>query len=101
MLNLMKYEARRQVFSKGIILGIFFVLVAAFLGFYWQGVETGVTMMLALMSFAALMVILFASFSEICIFLPINYTFIIFIVVYGFEFVLSLGFDPRTLTLKV
>ena len=62
MLNLMKYEARRQVFSKGIILGIFFVLVAAFLGFYWQGEETGVTMMLALMSFAALMVMVFAPF---------------------------------------
>ena len=62
MLNLMKYEARRQVFSKGIILGIFFVLVAAFLGFYWQGEETGVTMMLALMSFAALMVMIFAPF---------------------------------------
>ena len=62
MLKLMKYEARRQVFSKGIILGILFVLVAAFFGFYWKGVDYGVTIVLALMSLATLLILVFAPF---------------------------------------
>ena len=62
MLKLMKYEARRQVFSKGIILGILFVLVAAFFGFYWTGNATGAIMIVTVMSLATMMILFFASF---------------------------------------
>lgn len=62
MLKLMKYEARRQVFSKGIILGILFVLVAAFFGFYWTGNATGAIMIVTVMSLATMMILFFAPF---------------------------------------
>lgn len=68
MLNLMKYEARRQMFSKGIILGVFFVLVAAFFGFCWKGEIAGVAITLALMTVETMIVLFFAPFE-------LSYTF--------------------------
>ncbi len=58
MLKLMKYEFRRQLLLIGVMLGSLFLLVAAFFGFYWKGVDYGVTMMLSLMSFATMMVLI-------------------------------------------
>ena len=60
MLNLMKYEARRLLFTKGIMLGGLLVLVAAFFAFYFQGMETGATIMVILMSLATIMVLFYA-----------------------------------------
>ena len=48
MLNLMKHEARRQMFSKGVIVGIFLVLVAAFFWFCRIGQVTGMGIVLSL-----------------------------------------------------
>ena len=61
MLKLMKYEFRRQIFSNILILGGLSLLVAAFFGFYWKGVDYGVIMMLSLMSFATLMILIVAA----------------------------------------
>lgn len=61
MLKLMKYEFRRQVFSNVLILGGLSVLVAVFFGFYWKENALGVNLMLSLMSFATLMVLIFAA----------------------------------------
>ncbi len=66
MLHLMKYEFRRQLFSKGLIFGIFLVLLAAFFGFYLTGEENGAVAMLALMSLETLIVLFFA---------PVEFTF--------------------------
>jgi len=62
MLNLMKYEVRRQMFSKGIVVGAFLVLVAAFFVFCWKGEATGVAIALTLMSLETIIVIFFAPF---------------------------------------
>ena len=62
MLNLMKYEFRRQSFSKVIIFGGLLALIAAYFCFYWQGVETGVIMMTILMGLATIVVMFYAPF---------------------------------------
>jgi len=58
----MKYEVRRQMFSKGIVVGAFLVLVAAFFVFCWKGEATGVAIALTLMSLETIIVIFFAPF---------------------------------------
>jgi len=60
MLNLMKYEFRRQLFSKVVIFGGLAALVAAFFVFYLQGIETGVRIILPFMALGAMIVAFFA-----------------------------------------
>lgn len=60
MLKLMKYEFRRQLFSKGVIFGGLLTLVAAFLIFYWKGVVSGTAAVSALMALGAIVVLFFA-----------------------------------------
>jgi len=60
MLHLMKYEVRRQLFSKGVIAGTFLVLVAAFFGFYWKGNVPGISIALSLLGVETTCVLLFA-----------------------------------------
>lgn len=62
MLKIMKYELRRQLFSKFVIFGGLFALVAAFFGFYWKGVEMGVMMILSLTAFATIVVLFYSPF---------------------------------------
>jgi len=62
MINLMKYEVRRQVLSKGIIVGAFLALVAAFFGFYWKGEALGATMIVTLLSLATMVIVFLAPF---------------------------------------
>ena len=62
MLNLMKYEFRRQSFSKVIIFGGLLALLAAYFCFYWQGAEMGVIMMTILMGLATIVVMFYAPF---------------------------------------
>lgn len=62
MINLMKYEVRRQVLSKGIIVGAFLALVAAFFGFYFAGNSFGATMLVTVMGLATIIVIFWAPF---------------------------------------
>lgn len=62
MLNLMKYEFRRQSFSKVIIFGGLLALIAAYFCLYWQGVETGVIMITILMGLATIVVMFYAPF---------------------------------------
>jgi hypothetical protein len=62
MLKLMKYEFRRQLFSKVIIFGGLLALVAAFFVFYLQGVEVGVRVILPLMAMATVIVAFYAPF---------------------------------------
>lgn len=59
MLHLMKYEVRRQLFSKGLIVGVFLVLVAAFFGCYWNGNVAGISLVLALLGVETTGVLLF------------------------------------------
>lgn len=68
MLKLMKYEFRRQLFSKVVILGGLLALVAAFFGFYWNGAWKGTTMVLALMSLGTIVVVFFAPFEYLVTF---------------------------------
>ena len=60
MLKLMKYEARRQVLSNGLLIGLFLVLLAAFYGFYRSGNVTGMGTVLALMAAESVSILLFA-----------------------------------------
>lgn len=62
MLNLMKYEFRRQSFSKVIIFGGLLALVAAYFCFYWQGAGAGVSAMTVLMGLATIVVLFYAPF---------------------------------------
>ena len=67
MLNLMKYEFRRMIFSKGVIYGGLLTMMAAFLVCYWRGAASGATITIILMSFAT-MVVLFVT--------PFEFTFL-------------------------
>lgn len=60
MLKLMKYEARRQVFSNGLLIGLLLVLLAAFSGFYRSGNVNRMGIMLSVMGAVTIMVLLFA-----------------------------------------
>lgn len=60
MLKLMKYEARRQTLSNGLLIGLFLVLLAAFYGFYQSGNVTGMGTVLALMAAESVSILLFA-----------------------------------------
>ena len=60
MLKLMKYEARRQLFSKGVILGVCLVLVTVFFIFGQTGNVAGMGTVLALMGVGTTCVMLFA-----------------------------------------
>ena len=60
MLKLMKYEARRQRLSNGLLVGIFLILLAAFYGFYRTGNVTGLGIILILMAAVSVSVLLFA-----------------------------------------
>lgn len=60
MLHLMKYEVRRQLFSNGLIVGVFLALVAAFFGCYWNGNVAGISLVVALLGVETTGVLLFA-----------------------------------------
>ena len=60
MLKLMKYEARRQVFSNSLSVGVLLVLLAAFYGFYRSGNVNRMGIMLSVMGAVTIMVLLFA-----------------------------------------
>lgn len=60
MLKLMKYEARRQVFSNSLSIGVLLVLLAAFYGFYRSGNVNRMGIMLSVMGAVTIMVLLFA-----------------------------------------
>ena len=60
MLKLMKYEARRQVFSNSLSVGVLLVLLAAFYGFYRSGNVNKMGIMLSIMGAVTIMVLLFA-----------------------------------------
>ena len=62
MLNLMKYEFFRQLFSKGVIAGGFQTLVVAFFGFYWTGNAFGATMIVTVLSLATIIILFWAPF---------------------------------------
>jgi len=62
MLNLMKYEARRQLLSKGLILGVLVTLLVGFTVCYCRGIDQGAAMFLSLMALATIMVLFFAPF---------------------------------------
>ncbi len=62
MLNLMKYEIRRQIFSKGFILGVLLALVAGFFGFYFNGAVVGTTVIVTLMTLATILLLFFVPF---------------------------------------
>lgn len=59
MLKLMKYEARRQRFSNGLLVGVFFLLLAAFYGFYRTGNVTRMGIMLSVMGVVTILVLVF------------------------------------------
>ena len=60
MLRLVKYEVRRQLFSKILILGSLLVLMAGFFIFYLQGNEAGVGVMVGFLGVETMVVILYA-----------------------------------------
>lgn len=60
MLKLMKYEFRRQLFSKFVILGGLLVLTVAFFIFYLQGNEAGVSVVISFMGLGTLVVLFYA-----------------------------------------
>jgi len=60
MLKLMKYEARRQVFSKVVILGGLLIASVAFFVFYQRGMENSTMTVLNLMGLATIMIPWFA-----------------------------------------
>lgn len=60
MLKLMKYEARRQTLSNGLLIGLFLVLLAAFYGFYRSGNFTGMGTVLAFMAAESVSILIFA-----------------------------------------
>lgn len=55
----MKYEARRQLFSNGLLIGVFLVLLAAFYGFYRTGNVTRMGIMLSVMGVVTILVLVF------------------------------------------
>lgn len=55
----MKYEARRQMFSNGLLIGVFFVLLAAFYGFYRTGNITRMGIILSVMGVVTILVLVF------------------------------------------
>ncbi len=62
MLKLMKYEIRRQVFTKGFIVGVLLALVIGFFGFYFKGEAMGAITIVSLMGLATVLLLFFAPF---------------------------------------
>lgn len=60
MLKLMKYEARRQALSNGLLIGLFLVLLVAFYGCYRSGNVTGLGIILILMAAESVSILFFA-----------------------------------------
>lgn len=60
MLKLMKYEVRRQLFSKIIMLASLFVLVAGFFIFYLLGNEAGAGVMVGFLGVETMVVVFYA-----------------------------------------
>lgn len=66
MLNLMKYEFFRQLFSKGVITGGLSTLLVGFFGFYLTGNAFGATMIVTVLGLATIIILFWA---------PLEFTF--------------------------